>query len=263
MKILGGVPTRLRSTGGAVADLLADVCDEVVVVSQGATVRCNKKNVSLLERPVDIGMKRARNTIFEYADHVGAEYIFQSDDDLKFKPSVLELMLDIMQEEPSLGSLSSCPRVYANWEKDIECTKNFLVFQCPTQLWVVRRQAIVETGMLDIDVLEDIELGLRMWKKGWVLGKLHAGIEFVHNPFINRIGKGDEQGGQPESLRQRELPNSVKYIWDNHKDILSTFAVATSGNRTYTARYNWSKMCEIAHNRWGDIGYEDSKGRVI
>jgi hypothetical protein len=263
MKILGGVPTRKRKIGGQVADILAEVCEEVLVVSQGAEVVSHKSNVHIIEKPVDIGMKAARNTIFDYADEVGAEFIIQSDDDLKFRPSVLEKMIEIMLSEPSLGSLSSCPRVYHNWEKSVTSSKEWLVFQCPTQLWIVRNQAIHETGQLDIDVLEDIELGLRMWKQGWVLAKLHSDIEFTHNPVINRMGKGDDQGGQPESLRKAQMPDSVEYIWNAHNDILRAFSLSTAANRTYSARYDWGAMCDLAYNRWGTIGYEDSKGRII
>ena len=261
--IFGGVPTRKRRTAGKIADELSQVCDKVVVLSQGSEVYCNSEGISIIERDENIGMMQARNELFQMATEYEADYIIQSDDDLSFKAHVLFKMVEIMESEPALGALSSCPRVYANWEKDIISSKPFLVFQCPTQLWVIRMKALEETGFLHLDVLEDIELGLRMWKKGWVLGKIHLGLDYVHNPFIARINKDEDSGGQPVEYRRKMIPSSIKYMLDNHSDVVQSMGIPNSKTRTYHARYDWYTMCSLAKERWGTIGYQDSKGRFI
>lgn len=264
MKILGGVPSRKRSTAGAAAEILSEYCEEVLVVSQGALVKSYAANIKVWEQSVDIGMKKARNIIFDWAGTQHADFIIQADDDIKFKPEILREMIDIMVSEPALGALSSAYRAFANWNKDVTCTKPFQVFQCPTQLWIIRMETIREVGNLAIDVLEDIELGLRMWGAGWICAIMHKGISLTHNPFISRMGKGDDQGGQPESLRKRKMPDSVDYIWEHHNAVLKSFSVARPGsNRTYNARYDWEEMCRLARDRFTYIGYEDSRGRVI
>jgi hypothetical protein len=266
MKILAGIPTRLRSGSGPLAEILARVCDEVLVVSQGATVKIQSEvnNINIIERDIDIGMKAARNTIFQYALDNGYDYCLQSDDDLKYSEAVVRNLIRIIANEPSLASISSCPRVYHNWEKDIVSSKDFTIFQCPTQLWIIRMEAIKEAGMLNIDVLEDIELGLRMWQFGWVLGKVHMTQDLTHNPVISRMGKGDNSGGQPESLRKFMMPASCEYIYRHNSNLLRFFRTAREGsNRTYNAAYNWDAMCEKAKARWDTIGYQDSKGRFI
>jgi len=263
MRILGGVPTRRRNTGGRVADWLSTVCDEVLVISQDADVVYSSPRVIVVERDANIGMMAARNEIFDYGIKKGFDVIVQSDDDLAFQPIVLNFLVSQIEEFPWIGSISSCPRVYMNWEKDLVTSHGFTVFQCPTQLWAVRAQAIKESGTLRIDVLEDIELGLRMWQNGWVLTRAHGFKNIFHNPVVSRIGKGDDSGGQPESLRKSLMPFSVDYIYEHHKNILSMFSISTDPRRTYMARYNWREMCKLAHDRWGDIGYSDSKGRII
>jgi GT2 family glycosyltransferase len=244
--------------------MLAETADKTMVISQGATVRCRNPKVIVAEYDTDIGMKAARNILFDYALRNKYDYIIQADDDLWFKPFILEQMLAEIEEYPWIGSISSEARVYANWQKDLISSHDFVLIPNPSQLWIIRMKVIREIGMLVLDVLEDVELGLRMWGKGWAVTRLHLGVQYTHNPVISRLKKGDDQGGQPVSLRNRLIPSSVEFINKYHGAVLRYLRLPPPGsNRSFLVGYNWDEMCKRVRDRWGSVGYKDNSGKEI
>jgi hypothetical protein len=266
MKILAGIPTRLRTTSGIAADVLSTVCDEVLVVSQGAVCHSTAKNVVVHEKDVNFGMIPARNYILQYAIDNNFDLVFECDDDVKFPKSVMMIMIEILRSNPTLGAISSESRAYFNWNKDVECTRDFLLAPCPAQLWGMEVKKVKELGLLTVDYLEDREYGLRMWKNGYAVGQVHVSLDQTHNPFIARTMKQEKEGGQATGeKRYKALGEAISTVVSMYPDLVtlrqSEFG---KGGRTFSTRYNWSKLLSYPINRFGySLGYEDSKGRRL
>lgn len=266
MKILAGIPTRLRNTSGAIADQLAEVCNEVLVVSQGATVVSRKSNVTVVEKDVNFGLIPARNYILQYAIDNKFDFVLECDDDIKFSSNVVRAMIVALNDNPTLGSISSSSRAYFNWDKDVECSKNFILAPCPAQLWGMRVSTVEEIGLMDIDYLEDREYGLRMWSKGLAVGMLHIDLSLTHNPFIARTTKTEADGGQATGMKRYEaLGKALEQLQSRYPDLV-TLRQSPYGvkGRTFSTRYNWSRMLSYVVKRFGhSLNYYDSKGRRL
>lgn len=267
MKILAGIPTRCRNTSGKIADILAEVCDEVLVVSQGADVICDSRKVTIVEKPKDgYGLVRARNYILEYAVENGYDIVIQSDDDLSFKSAIIEAMVKEVLDNPTLGAIASSSRAYFNWNKTVECTKNFLIAPCAAQLWASRTSILTEVGKWHLEFLEDREHGARMWKNGYAIGLLHISLDLTHNPFIARTSKSENSGGQEQGLvRYNRLKEAISIMDELHRDIV-TIKQSEYGfeGRTFSTRYNWSNLLSYPILRFGyALGYEDSNGKRL
>ena len=266
MKVLAGIPTRLRTTSGIAAETLAKVCDEVLVVSQGATCRSTAKNVVVHEKDVNFGMIPARNYILQYAIDHNFDYVLECDDDIKFSEYIPELMVAILNDNPTLGAISSESRAYYNWNKDVSCSKSFLLAPCPAQLWGMEVKKIKELGLLTVDYLEDREYGLRMWKNGYAVGQIHTAIQDTHNPFIARTMKQESEGGQATGeKRYKALGEAISTVVSLYPELVTlTQSEFGMKGRTFSSRYNWSRMLSYPVARFGyALNYEDSKGRRL
>lgn len=266
MKILAGIPTRLRNTSGKIADVLAEVCDEVLVVSQGADVICNSRKVSIEEKDVNYGLVNARNYILEYANIHGYDLVLQSDDDLAYKPETVEAMVNTLLKYPTLGAIASSSRAYFNWDKGLEPTREFVLSPCSPQLWVATVKVLNEVGPWKLEYLEDREHGARMWKLGYAIGTLHLDLKLAHNPFLARTSTSDEGGGQDKGReRYDRLGVAIAYMNAVHGDIVKIRQSEYGAkNRTFSSRYDWSKLLSYPISRFGYVlGYEDSRGRQL
>lgn len=266
MKTLAGIPTRLRNTSGQIADQLTEVCDEVMVVSQGATVNSKQSNVTIVEKDVNFGLVPARNYILQYAIDHDFDLVIECDDDIKFSSNVVRAMKVVLEENPTLGSISSASRAYFNWDKDTSCSQNFILAPCPAQLWGMRVKTVKEIGLMEIDYLEDREYGLRMWRKGLPVGMLHINLELTHNPFVARTTKTESDGGQASGMKRYEaLGKAIEELKSRYPDLItlkqSPFGVK---GRTFSTRYNWARMLSYVVARSGyALNYYDSKGRRL
>lgn len=266
MKILAGIPTRLRDTSGKIADVLAQVCDTVLVVSQGAKVYSNSSKVVVAEKDVNFGLVAARNAILRYAVDNNFDIVIQSDDDLKYSPEVVEALIREVLDNPTLGSIASSSRAYFNWNKEVGSNKNFVLSQCAPQLWASRTSILQEIGEWKLEYLEDREHGIRMWKAGYAIGLLHTSLNYTHNPFIARTSTNDEVGGQEKGMiRYERLSKAIAYMNEHHGDVVSIkqspFGVK---GRTFSTRYDWSKLLSYPVKRFEySMGYEDAKGRRL
>jgi glycosyltransferase involved in cell wall biosynthesis len=266
MKVLAGIPTRKRNTSGKIADVLAKVCDEVLVISQGATCIHTSNNVLVIERDENYGLVKARNEILKFAMTGGYDVVVQSDDDLSYKSEMVDALVHELMENPNLGAIASASRAYFNWDKDTECSKNFLLTPCAPQLWAARTDILRNVGFWDLEYLEDRDYGARMWKLGYAIGMLHKSIDLTHNPFIARTSESNAQGGQEKGeSRYDNLGLAIQVMQRRHSDIM-TIRQSEYGQkgRTFSTRYNWSKLLSFPVERFGlSMGYEDSKGRKL
>jgi len=264
MKILAGIPTRLRSTSGKIADILAQAVDEVLIVSQGAQVNSGSSNVVVHEKDVNFGLVAARNYILSYAVKNNFDFVVQSDDDLSYTPHIIEYMLKEVWDNPTLGAIASSSRAYFNWDKDVECTKNFLLAPCSPQLWVARTSILEEVGEWTLEYLEDREHAARMWKLGYAIGMLHIDISLTHNPFIARTNIS--AGGQDKSIARKEkLRQAIEYMNKYHSNIVRLkIYEGKSAKRTFSSRYYWNNLLKFPIARFGyALKYEDSRGRIL
>ena len=265
MKILAGIPTRLRSTSGKIADVLAEVADEVLVISQGATCNHISGKVRVVEYPVDYGLVPARNQILAYAIDHGFDVVIQSDDDLAYRSDVVESIIRQVVDNPTLGACASESRAYYKWNKEVECSKEFLLASCAPQLWAARTSVLEEVGPWSLPFLEDRDHGCRMWKAGYAIGQLHVSLAMTHNPFVARTSAG-KQGGQTEVIggeMHSGLKKAIQFMKETYPDML-TINYLEGGNRTFSTRYKWERMISMVHERFGVcMGYQDSRGRSV
>lgn len=261
-RVVAGIPTNLRSTSGRIADALASEVDEVIVVSQGAVVNARNSRVNVLEYPPNLGVGRARNIILDHCLTTNADFCVMSDDDLQFKPFVVHEILRLLEENYSLGIVGSIARTNRFWSKNSYSSKEYQLYGCPAQLFVLRMSAIREVGNMVLpEVMEDIELGLKLWDAGWAVARIDK-ENCEHNTNVPTFGKGDSQGGIPESRKRSQIPVAVEYLLLRYSHLLR-FLRAGKGKRMHLIQYNWPVLCQKATDRWGYIGYEDSRGRKI
>lgn len=262
MKILGGIPTRLRSTSGKIADILAEVCDEVVVISQGATVHADSGKIVVIEKDVNFGLVPARNAIADYAVEHDFDIMIQSDDDLSYRADVVEAMVKEIIDNPTLGTIASSSRAYFHWSEKLKSTKNFVLSPCAAQLWAARTSVIAEIGEWELEYIEDRDYGAKLWKSGYAVANLQISIDMTHNPFIARTGIS--MGGQEKEGREEKLYDALCKLSDRHGDIISSITMGGEGKRTFSTRYNWLKMLTYPIKRFGyALGYKDSRGRKL
>lgn len=268
MRVLGGIPTRLRDTSGPIADILSSVCDKVIVVSQGAVVKAYNRNdnITVHEKQVNYGLVAARNYILEYAIVNDFDVVIQSDDDLSFKADVIEAMLKVLKDNPGLGTIASSSRAYFNWSKEVGSNKDFVLTPCGAQLWAAPTEILSTVGRWDLEFLEDRDYGARMWKLGYPIGLLHTTLQQTHNPFIARTTKTGATGGQEQGeIRQQRLSHAIDVLNERHGDIVTAKISTKEGsNRTFSTRYNWDKMLSFHVDKFGySLGYEDQKGHKL
>lgn len=266
IKILAGIPSKLRSTSGAIADILSESCSEVIVVSQGAKVYCHDEKVHVIEKPVDYGLIPARNFILKYAIDRGFDYVIECDDDIKFDSEVPELMINTLIKYPTLGAISSSSRAYFNWDDHLNPTKPFVLSPCPSQFWAISVPLVNEIGPMMIDYLEDREYGARLWKNGRACVSLHVSIEYAHNQFIYRTSKSESDGGQlNEDYRYDKLAEAIDEFLSYHGDICKiTQAKRNAKGRTFSSRYDWNRMLKFVTDKYGfALDYDDSRGRRL
>jgi hypothetical protein len=264
MRVLGYVPSLNRNTSGEIANIIAPFCDKFVAVLQGsATCEERVPNVEKVHR--EPGMRSNRNFALQMALDEGYDVVISSDDDIKFSPKIVAKLLEQIEVLPSVGMVSSTSRTYYYFNRELKSNMPFIVSPFPTQLFAVRTRAIEECGLYDLEVLEDLEWGLRFWQNGYACVNLHVSMDYTHNPFIPRMAKGDSGGGQTVSAREAHFEESLDYIRNKYVGtVLNSVANKQyKGRKSYQCRYNWDWMTTRVTDMWGAIGYEDSRGREL
>jgi len=270
-RVLSGIPTRKRSTSGKIAQILAQVSDDVFVVSQAAETYCDPSfpyldRIHVEEFPENFGVIPARNEILKRAHDGGYDFVVQSDDDVAFKVETIEAMITILRDNPSIGAVTSESRAYFNWSKDMESSQKFILAPCAAQLWAARVRIMDEIGPMEVPYLEDREHGCRLWKAGYAVVALHDTISLSHNPFISRTNVTGKQGGQQET-HDGDLHAGLKAAIDEmnrrHGDMLKLTYEGAKG-KSFRSRYNWNFMLKCVIDRFGYLlDYSDSRGRIL
>jgi hypothetical protein len=272
MKILAGIPTRRRSTAGKIADQIAPYVDQVIVVSQEAEVICKRNDIEVVERP-ELGICAPRNYLAEAVYSSDYDWLFQVDDDINFPDKVIESIIHIAAKFPNIGAISSDYRAGAHWSKDLRTTRDFRIHGVASQLWAVSVKALrsvmqaYNESPFHIDALEDIRFSTKLWSLGYPVVRLHMGEKVTHSPFVARLTKTNEQGGQYIEERNDSMQLAIDEMQPFcGKDQVLRFLKVNDkdpDNLKYRIGYNYDEMTIRSVNKHGYMGYKDSKGRIF
>ncbi|MCK4830230.1 hypothetical protein KA005_81685 [bacterium] len=272
MKILAGIPTRRRSTAGKIADQIAPFVDKVIVVSQKAEVICKRDDIAVIEAP-ELGICAPRNLISDFAMKHDYDLLFQVDDDINFPDKVIKSIIHIAANYPNIGAISSDYRAGAHWNRELETSQDFRIHGVASQLWVVSVKALRSvTNLYDeppfhIDALEDIRFSTKLWSLGYPVVRLHMGEKITHSPFVARLTKTNEQGGQYIEERNASMQLAIDEMQPFcGKDQVLRFLKVNDkdpDNLKYRIGYNYDEMTIRSVNKHGYMGYKDSKGRIF
>lgn len=270
-KVIGGIPTHARTTAVPVAERMLSICDEVLIVAQCTELETENPKILIENRDTPCQLD-ARNDIIQYAREAGADWVLVSDDDLSFKPELLQRLLDTAQHWPFIGGFCSQSSLYYYYSRKTQATiygepVDWYLTVHPSQLWLIRMETLNEIGDMRLEAMQDAEWGLRGWTAGWASARLHAGKDFVHQPIISRMNKTVDQGGQTPEVRAREMPISINYMHTTYSGpggVLKSMRLSKPGaKRTHTTRFNWANMIANLQDRWGEIGYEEYWGLTL
>ena len=201
------------------------------------------------------------------------DLLFQVDDDINFPDEVITSIIHIAANYPNIGAISSDYRAGAHWNKDLDVNQKFRITGVASQLWAVTITALLGVKCLYpeppffIDALEDIRFSTKLWSLGYPVVRLHMGKKITHSPFVARLTKTKEQGGQYIEERNESMERAIdemqsfcgedqvlKFLRLNDKD---------PDNLKYRIRYNYEEMTKRSVNKHSYMGYTDSKGRVF
>lgn len=250
MKVLIGIPTRGRQTAPILARQLARYGDVVIVAQE--TNLPKSQDYSVIEQPP--GLRRARNTIFGEAINNKYEAVVQCDDDLEFRPEVLDAYFDLIYELLPAGVASVCskPRIYEFWDGPCRSNKTYEIIPRLQQCWAIRTDVVKDIGMIELETLEDVEYALRLVHRGYISSQISV-RKITHNHKIKRDKDGC-QGGQPLTERLNYLDNAIKVINERYD-----FAVVRRKDEgSFSCKLDWSKI--RAKIPYLGLGYEDERG---
>lgn len=270
MKILAGIPTRRRSTAGKIATQIAPFVDKVVVASQKAEVTSVPSSVHVVELP-ELGICAPRNYFAGLATQGNYDLLFQVDDDINFPDEVIASIIHIAINYPNIGAISSDYRAGAHWNKDLEVNQDFRITGVASQLWAVTVPALLDVmnsysePPFYIDALEDIRFSVKLWSLGYPVVRLHMGEAVTHSPFVARLTKTNEQGGQYIEERNASMEKAIDEMqpFCGHSEVLRFLKINTKDpdNLRYRIGYNYPAMIRRSYHKHGFMGYADSKGR--
>ena len=272
MKVLIGIPTRRRSTAGKIAMQISPFADKIAIISQKAEITSVPANGEIFERP-ELGICAPRNFLAEMAIAGKYDLLFQIDDDINFNDSVIEAILRAFSNFPRLGAVSSDYRAGAHWNKDLQVNQEFRISGVASQLWAVSVTALKDVcdefdeQPFHIDALEDIRFSVKLWSLGHPVVRIHLGEEVTHSPFVARLSKTNEQGGQYISERNASMQKAINemQVFCGAGEVLRFLNVNDKdpNNLKYRIRYDYDEMTIRSINHHGYMGYSDSKRRVF
>ena len=272
MKVLAGIPTRRRSTAGRAAMQVSTFVDKVVIVSQKAEITSIPSNGEVIERQ-ELGICAPRNFLADLAIQGNYDLLLQIDDDVNFSDEVIKAILRNFAKFPKLGAISSDYRAGAHWNESLKANKEFRISGVASQLWAVSVPALANVmdrflePPFHIDALEDIRFSVKLWHLGHPVVRLHMGEGVTHSPFVARLSKTNEQGGQYISERNASMEQAIEEMqpFCGHDQVLRFLNVNDKDpdNLKYRIGYNYNEMTIRSINSHGYMGYSDSKGRVF
>lgn len=261
-----GIPTRDRpARAAALADRIAqeDAVSSVIVVYRGAEPRPSSPKAITFGGP-EVTLQDARNHLLRSACGGSSVASFQIDDDIDPVDLTIALarMADSLEKYPWLGAVGTCPKFYWGMgAKNDRSDTGFMLVSAAFQFWAIRCEAFAECGPMDLETAEDLEYGYRLWSHGWAVGRL-TGWDGVHDVRVPRLNKTAAAGGQPVEEREAFLPGSFAVIRERYPELVKLGETkGVKRKATHFQRPQWPALLARLRNRWGTVGYTDSKGR--
>jgi hypothetical protein len=260
-----GIPTRnrpARSAGLAAKIARVDAVSSVGLVYDGPEPAEPDGKLFTVDA-TGKGLKEARNFLLEISLRHGADS-YQVDDDVEVDNWDLTLgrMASVLEEYPYLGAVCTIPWFYwgMGWKGITGHDGQFAFTSAAFQCWAIRREAIQECGYFDLETAEDLEYGYRLWSKGWGVARL-TGRSGVHKVSVGRLNKSAAAGGQPVEVREAHLPVAFEALRQRYPGLVTVGE--TKGEKrkaTHYQRPNWPALLDRLRQRWGSVGYTDSRG---
>ena len=266
MRIAGGILTRKRSSSGQIADVLSQVCDDVVVISSQATCSHSSRNVTVVEQESK-GEIGARNDIRNFAIDGDYDFLIMSDDDVMYKPSSLRRLVEVVDNNPNLGALALPDRVTHFYNSRVKSNKPFVLFHVLPMIWCARVSVLKEIGSFMVNYAADLDYCARLWKSGYAVGLLIEDIQETCTPMgvVNPSSRISHSGGLQDDSNETNLKRALAYISKNHSEVYRIErGYPGPGRNSYETIRNWPKMIKFCTDRFGlTMGYEDSSGRKL
>ena len=102
---------------------------------------------------------------------------------------------------------------------------------------------------------------------GYPVVRLHMGKKCTHSPFVARLTKTNEQGGQYIEERNESMEKAIDEMqpFCGEDQVLKFLRLNDKNpdNLRYRIRYNYDEMTIRSVNKHGYMGYTDSKGRTF
>jgi len=269
--VVAVIPTRERPTAGPIAEAIAPYVHKVLLIAHKADLprQLAFDNIEVLpqKRP---GLRNARNIGLQVAADLGAQYVLFSDDDVVFKPELLPQLFDIAHACPQTAIVSSAPRAFfyqleiKEEEKRKPGGHPFILSPIGRQLAVYRLKTVQEIGDFRLETMEDLEWGMRAWSAGWAVVQAK---KVDHGVSIPRLGP-KKYGGQPVVERDEQMPKSCGYMQEQYAvpgGVLKHLRMreVVKDGPAFSIAYNWPEMTRRVRERWGEMGFADSRGREL
>ena len=283
MKILGATPTRNADFSQNVVRALEPHVDAMLVASQGTAEVPYTTPVTEVVRREDDGVCGQRNFIVGYAIGNGFDYVIQVDHDVicgKMDEVVTD-MIAAMQKYPWLAQLGVDYGPYWAWSKGVTSNMSFRTEPYTNRLIIQRCTALEEAIQHYPDrlydgmqyAIEDHYLGLKLWGMGWVVG---VDNNKDRDRIIQTVISGRKQyrmHGIEEEWKSADVTKGVAVVnrvfvdtdIPQHQIVkfMKTKFVESHQCLRVRSRYIHKRMHQNATERWGDIGYLDSRKRSL
>ena len=281
MKIMCGIPTSGRDWAGKIVQIVEPIPEvkEIIIGAQNnARVDYITNNrTTVFRRPPD-GVSGNRNFFCRYALVNGYDYLLQIDDDVRCPTEVVAHLISVATKYPWMGAMSADSNWSLFYNKKVKTNMDFRTEAHCGQLHLLNLKATQEAinyykeppyDNLRASV-DDVYYGLKMWGLGFACAKSNIkDREGVYSAIQGAV-KTEEKGGIVSADRDKELFrvfklfNKMFVLGDNSNlDLIYYFKLyfdAKKGIYRQRQRFKYKVMQKNFRDRWGQVGYEDSRG---
>lgn len=273
--ILGIIPTYQRTSAPKVAKSISKFCSKVIILAKDTSLNKDllPSNCTVFDVSPEWDLSRQRQLGAELAISGNYEASFQVDDDIGLTDKLIQKLISSLEDLEFKAGITSPSRVQHYWAKSVSSTRDWIhVATCsqttlvPTEILKMIQDLYGNVYKSGQDGWEDSELGLRMAKIGFPCFQLHGNKEWEHQLWQSRSEIGSHTGGLSAEARAEAMDRIEKYMKEEFLgNVLSSVSVSRREGKAprLNLRYNWEAMCHLSRVRNGEMGYSDSRGRVL
>ena len=283
MTLLCAIPTSGRSWAGKVVEIVESIpeINEIIIGAQNnAEVEyISNGKTTVFRRPPD-GVSGNRNFFCQYAIANEYDFLLQIDDDVRCPVEVVEHLISVATKYPWMGAMSSDSNWSQFYNHKIETNMDFRTEAHCGQLHLLNieatKEAISSYKEPPYDDLrasvDDVYYGLKMWSLGYMCAKTNIKDRKGVYSAIQGAVKTEDKGGIISTDRDKELFRAAKLFNktfvlgdDSARDLVYFFKLyfdVKKGIYRQRQRFKYRTMQRNFRDRWGEIGYEDSRGET-